>query len=952
MPPTTTTTRTILGRLLFFLLISLTPTVLLAREMPTIPSVLWGLEGEAWNLTDAGDDGGMVLLRDFTNVGYRNGNVSIPNEDDWPTGVNVLDFGAIPDDDEDDSQAFLDAIAACPPYSAVYVPNGKYIILQQIRVDRDYFVLRGQDMFQTILYFPKYLGEIYPAVRYDDSYGYKGGFFHVDGGTHRSIENLTFEFRPQTKMGFWEFRGGNAIKYKGGISDSWIRNIHFRNVDFGVEFDDADRVSVLNLYFDHYVGRPAFVSAAFYIRTAAYLGIGMGKMYECLIHNIVYTGDMFHDFDIINVPSYNVISNVRGPSVELRHHGTGAHHNLYTEAYCGKGFGAHGLNDARFMHHETHWGIHRGGDRALPIHPDANFTRALNSYHVFVGYAVDYPSTSTPTFYYENIDPAFLTPKNIYVAQMEYRGKPLPEDPPLEPPQAPDLVGDVRILNPTDDVAPGNNQNPDAVSIPFNGYLKFDLSELEDLDTIEHVRFRICTRARRDGTAFNVTVASVANDEWTQDTLNATNQPEVGSVLDHVYIEDTDIHKWWDFNVTDFVRSEWENDKIVTLYMDNDMPRAYLGGFHSRESGNAPQLVIERVPSLVPGPPAAPTGMETRSDNGHILLDWDDNTEADFAYYNVYRTPAPNAGHPIAQGLTMSEFMDISATEDRGLCEMPNDIVYVYTVTAVDDHGYESAHSTEFVGCTLHESNEPPVFVANMYNMTNDTFTFNLTDAVVDEYYNASIADMAMDPESDSLYFFKVSGPAWLNVDFDGTLSGIPRPTEGELMSSVVIQVNAIGGHDKAEFELMVLDPNNDAPSFTKDLIMKTNAIADEPYVETLANDAMDPDSDPMTFSKISGSAWLNVASDGSLSGTPSNADVGLNSFLVEVRARGGVDTATLEIMVDAATVERDESNPPTASPTMMDDDDDDDSRSAAVTYTAVSTALVTTLVGYVFLWN
>lgn len=239
--------------------LSLTTTAAAAN----ITSRLWGNSGELWNATGR--------LRDFTDVGYMSGDVPIP---DWPVSVNVLDFGAIPDDDQDDSQAFIDAINACANASAVFVPAGKYVIRQQIRVERDYVVLRGEDMFESILYFPQYLGEIYPAVYYDNSYGL-GGFFHVEGGTHRSIENLTFEFRPQTKMGFWELRGANAIKYWNDVADSWIRNIHLRNVDQGIQFNGADRVSLLNLHFSQYIGRAAFVSAAYYIRTSAFIGIGM-----------------------------------------------------------------------------------------------------------------------------------------------------------------------------------------------------------------------------------------------------------------------------------------------------------------------------------------------------------------------------------------------------------------------------------------------------------------------------------------------------------------------------------------------------------------------------------------------------------------------------------------------------------------------------------------------------
>ncbi len=70
----------------------------------------------------------------------------------------------------------------------------------------------------------------------------------------------------------------------------------------------------------------------------------------------------------------------------------------------------------------------------------------------------------------------------------------------------------------------------------------------------------------------------------------------------------------------------------------------------------------------------------------------------------------------------------------------------------------------------------------------------------------------------------------------------------------------------------------------------------------TLADDASDPESDPMTFS-ASGPSWLTVNPDGSLTGTPGAGDVGLNSWTVQVDATGGSDQATLEITVDPAPV-------------------------------------------------
>ena len=87
-------------------------------------------------------------------------------------------------------------------------------------------------------------------------------------------------------------------------------------------------------------------------------------------------------------------------------------------------------------------------------------------------------------------------------------------------------------------------------------------------------------------------------------------------------------------------------------------------------------------------------------------------------------------------------------------------------------------------------------------------------------------------------------------------------------------------------------------PTFTVDPINEIDATEDAAYSSSIADDASDPESDPMTFSKVSGPAWLSVAADGTLSGTPDDSNVGSNVFIVQVDATGGSDTATLTIQV------------------------------------------------------
>ncbi|NIA14433.1 MAG: hypothetical protein GWP08_10145 [Nitrospiraceae bacterium] len=91
----------------------------------------------------------------------------------------------------------------------------------------------------------------------------------------------------------------------------------------------------------------------------------------------------------------------------------------------------------------------------------------------------------------------------------------------------------------------------------------------------------------------------------------------------------------------------------------------------------------------------------------------------------------------------------------------------------------------------------------------------------------------------------------------------------------------------------------NDAPVFTQDPMSRSDTCVDAAYSDTIAGSATDPDNDPLTYSKVSGPAWLNVAADGALSGTPGASDTGANSWTVQVDdGNGGSDTATLNIYV------------------------------------------------------
>jgi beta-lactam-binding protein with PASTA domain len=101
--------------------------------------------------------------------------------------------------------------------------------------------------------------------------------------------------------------------------------------------------------------------------------------------------------------------------------------------------------------------------------------------------------------------------------------------------------------------------------------------------------------------------------------------------------------------------------------------------------------------------------------------------------------------------------------------------------------------------------------------------------------------------------------------------------------------------------KVSVMEPNQ-APLWVVDPLAKADAMVGSAYSATLAGAASDPDGDPLAFAKLSGPAWLDVAADGTLSGTPESGDLGPNVFSVSVGdGIAPAVTATLNLTVNPA---------------------------------------------------
>lgn len=118
------------------------------------------------------------------------------------------------------------------------------------------------------------------------------------------------------------------------------------------------------------------------------------------------------------------------------------------------------------------------------------------------------------------------------------------------------------------------------------------------------------------------------------------------------------------------------------------------------------------------------------------------------------------------------------------------------------------------------------------------------------------------------------------------------------LGSGYTAKISYTGG-DGNDVSIIVLPPAG-APVFIDDPIVKSGAEPGTPYISSIAGSALDGDGDALSYSKISGPAWLSVASNGVISGTPGASDAGTTvQFTVQVSdGNGGTDTATLQVGV------------------------------------------------------
>jgi cellulose 1,4-beta-cellobiosidase len=163
------------------------------------------------------------------------------------------------------------------------------------------------------------------------------------------------------------------------------------------------------------------------------------------------------------------------------------------------------------------------------------------------------------------------------------------------------------------------------------------------------------------------------------------------------------------------------NDLTTSAFVDSTAVQSvtyYYVATATDAAGNTSDASLE-VMAQVPAPdqpPAAPMGLAAVPGLGSISLDWNDNAEADFNSYEVYRSTTSGSGYSLLKsGLLVSAYDDAAVTQGT---------TYYYVVTTVDDAGNTSTASSE-VASTPINPNVPLTLAWNRPTVNKDGTPLN-----------------------------------------------------------------------------------------------------------------------------------------------------------------------------------------------------------------------------------
>ncbi len=180
-----------------------------------------------------------LTVPDFSLAGYRCGERPLP---DVPVAANVKTFGAVGDGKTDDTAAFRKAVAATEN-GAIFIPAGRYVLTDTVRIEKSGLVLRGAGPEKTVLVIPKSLQQIHPKGPVDESksaYSFGGGFIEIVGqrGGKRISAVATAAKRGTRQVTLQDaapIRAGTWLRFTMNNDPALGRQIHADKADVGTD---------------------------------------------------------------------------------------------------------------------------------------------------------------------------------------------------------------------------------------------------------------------------------------------------------------------------------------------------------------------------------------------------------------------------------------------------------------------------------------------------------------------------------------------------------------------------------------------------------------------------------------------------------------------------------------------------------------------------------------------
>ncbi len=162
---------------------------------------------------------------------------------------------------------------------------------------------------------------------------------------------------------------------------------------------------------------------------------------------------------------------------------------------------------------------------------------------------------------------------------------------------------------------------------------------------------------------------------------------------------------------------------------------------------------------------------------------------------------------------------------------------------------------------------------------------------------NLDISDKAFDPDNRPLTFKKMTGPSWLDVTQKGQLFGKPPASASGDQAFVIRVSNGILSADGGV--IISLAPGNQPPKWNAQAPALKPGRSGDRYQEDLNAYVTEPEGEKVTFFKVGGPAWVKVAEDGTVAGTPRPGDVGPNGVRLRATDESGASsevTALIQI--------------------------------------------------------